>query len=138
MVSPPSSSRSGAPLPLISRMNAPALPNRLDRFFVHFARQFPWGCLGLLIFPVLGRAIFASIAFALRQLTDTVLSLHGPARDASQALAGPFMLFAALVGARFFCDAATWFCSYHTRSPMLIRMKEEVFAYAQRLSPAYF
>ena len=119
-------------------MNAPALPNRLDRFFLHFARQFPWGCLGLLIFPVLGRAIFASIAFATRQLTDTVLSLHGPAHEAGQALAGPFVLFAALVAARFFCDAAMWFCSYHTRSPMLIRIKEEVFAYAQRLSPAYF
>ena len=42
------------------------------------------------------------------------------------------------MAARFVCDAATWFCSYHTRSPMLIRIKEEVFAYAQRLSPAYF
>jgi ATP-binding cassette, subfamily B, bacterial len=119
-------------------MNAPALPNRLNRFFLHFARQFRWGCLGLLAFPVLGRAIFASIAFATKQLTDTVLGLHGPLRDAGPALSGPFMLFAALVASRFFCDAAMWFCSYHTRSPMLIRIKEEVFAYAQRLSPAYF
>jgi ATP-binding cassette, subfamily B, bacterial len=119
-------------------MNAPALPNRLRRFFLHFARQFPWGCLGLLAFPVLGRAVFASIAFATRQLTDTVLGLHGPVHEVDRALAGPFILFAALVGARFLCDAAMWFCSYHTRSPMLIRIKEEVFAYAQRLSPAYF
>jgi ATP-binding cassette, subfamily B, bacterial len=119
-------------------MNAPALPNRLSRFFLYFVRQFRWGCLGLLVFPVLGRAVFASIAFATRQLTDTVLNLHGPLRDAAPALTGPFLLFAALVAARFFCDAATWFCSYHTRSPMLIRIKEEVFAYAQRLSPAYF
>src|SRR6185312_4794887 len=89
-------------------------------------------------FPVLGRAIFASIAFATKQLTDTVLSLHGPVHDAGRALTKPFVLFAALVAARFFCDAAMWFCSYHTRSPMLIRIKEEVFAYAQRLSPAYF
>ena len=119
-------------------MNAPALPNRLNRFFLYFGRQFPWGCLGLLVFPVLGRAVFASIALATRQLTDTVLNLHGPVHDAGRALTGPFALFAGLVVARFVCDAATWFCSYHTRSPMLIRIKEEVFAYAQRLSPAYF
>jgi ATP-binding cassette subfamily B protein len=119
-------------------MNAPALPNRLNRFFLHFARQFLWGCLGLLTFPVLGRAIFASIAFATRQLTDAVLGPHGPVHEAGRALAGPFTLFAALVAARFLCDASMWFCSYHTRSPMLIRIKEEVFAYAQRLSPAYF
>src|ERR1700691_6152634 len=119
-------------------MNAPALPNRLSRFFLYFARQFRWGCLGLLVFPVLGLGVFASIAFATKQLTDTVLNLHGPLRDAGPALRAPFALFAALVAARFVCDAATWFCSYHTRSPMLIRIKEEVFAYAQRLSPAYF
>src|SRR5581483_6317553 len=119
-------------------MNAPALPNRLDRFFLHFARQFLWGCLGLLVFPVLGRAIFASIAFATKRLTDTVLGLHGPVHEAGRALTAPFLLFAGLVAARFFCDAAMWFCSYNTRSPMLIRVKEEVFAYAQRLSPAYF
>ncbi|MGA8094402.1 MAG: ABC transporter ATP-binding protein [Steroidobacteraceae bacterium] len=119
-------------------MNAPALPNRLTGFFLYFARQFRWGCLGLLVFPVLGRGVFASIALATRQLTDTVLNLHGSLHDAGRALTGPFVLFAALVAARFLCDAATWFCSYHTRSPMLIRIKEEVFAYAQRLSPAYF
>jgi ATP-binding cassette, subfamily B, bacterial len=119
-------------------MNAPALPNRLNRFFLHFARQFLWGCLGLLTFPVLGRAIFASIAFATKQLTDAVLGLHGPVHEAGRALTKPFTLFAALVAARFLCDASMWFCSYHTRSPMLIRIKEEVFAYAQRLSPAYF
>src|SRR6185437_16531344 len=119
-------------------MNAPPLPNRLSRFFLYFARQFRWGCLGLLLFLVLGRAIFASIWFATKQLTDTVLNLHGPVQDAGRALAGPFTLFAVLVAARFFCDGAMWFCSYHTRSPMLIRIKEEVFAYAQRLSPAYF
>jgi ATP-binding cassette, subfamily B, bacterial len=119
-------------------MNAPALPNRLHRFFLHFARQFRWGCLGLLAFPVLGRAIFAAIAFATRQLTDAVLALHGPAATAGRALTAPFIFFAALVASRFVCDASMWFCSYHTRSPMLIRIKEEVFAYAQRLSPAYF
>ncbi len=119
-------------------MNAPALPNRLDRFFLYFARQFLWGCLGLLLFPAVGRAIFASIWYATKQLTDTVLSLHGPMQHADRALTGPFTLFAVLVAARFFCDGAMWFCSYHTRSPMLIRIKEEVFAYAQRLSPAYF
>src|SRR6185312_5936758 len=45
---------------------------------------------------------------------------------------------AVLVVARFGLDAAMWFSSYHTRSPMLVRIKEDVFAYAQRLSPAYF
>jgi ABC-type multidrug transport system fused ATPase/permease subunit len=119
-------------------MNAPALPNRLSRFFLYFARQFPWGCAGLLVFPVLGRGVFASIALATKQLIDTALNLHGPLSEAGPALTRPFVLFAALVAARFVCDAATWFCSYHTRSPMLIRIKEEVFAYAQRLSPAYF
>jgi ABC-type multidrug transport system fused ATPase/permease subunit len=119
-------------------MNAPPLPNRLSRFFLYFARQFRWGSLGLLVFPVLGRGVFASIALATKQLIDTVLNLHGPLSEAGPALRGPFVLFAALVAARFVCDAATWFCSYHTRSPMLVRIKEEVFAYAQRLSPAYF
>jgi ATP-binding cassette subfamily B protein len=119
-------------------MHAPALPNRLNRFFLHFARQFPWGSLGLLLFPVLGRGVFASIAYATKRLTDTVLGLHGPIQDARHALAAPFALFAALVAARFVCDGATWVCSYHTRSPMLVRIKEEVFAYAERLSPAYF
>jgi ATP-binding cassette, subfamily B, bacterial len=119
-------------------MSAPALPNRLLRFSLHFYRQFLWGCLGLTLFPVLGRAVFASIAYATKRLTDTVLALHGPIIDARRTLEAPFLLFAALVAARFVLDAAMWFCSYHTRSPMLVRIKEEVFAHAQRLSPAYF
>ncbi len=116
----------------------PALPDRLLPFAFHFFRQFIWGCLGLLLFPVLGRAVFASIAYATKRLTDTVLALHNPAAEASHALTAPFRLFAVLVMARFALDGAMWFCSYHTRSSMLVRMKEEVFAYAQRLSPAYF
>ncbi|HEY2591709.1 MAG TPA: ABC transporter ATP-binding protein, partial [Steroidobacteraceae bacterium] len=119
-------------------MTAPALPDRLLRFSLHFYRQFLWGCLGLVLFPVLGRAVFASIAYATKRLTDTVLALHGPVIDARRSLEGPFLLFAGLVGARFVIDAAVWFCSYHTRSPMVVRIKEEVFAHAQRLSPAYF
>ena len=115
----------------------PDLPNRLLPFSFHFFRQFVWGCLGLLLFPVLGRAVFASIAYSTKRLTDTVLGMHNAATE-SAALVGPFTLFAALVVARFVFDAAMWFSSYHTRSPMLVRMKEEVFAYAQRLSPAYF
>src|ERR1700721_716271 len=63
--------------------------------------------------------------------------MHDPAAEAS-ALLGPFMLFVALVVARFVMDGGMWFSSYHTRSPMLVRIKEEVFAYAQRLSSAYF
>ncbi len=117
-------------------MNAPALPNRLLPFSFHFYRQFAWGCLGLVVFPVLGRAVFASVAYATKRLTDTVLGLHD-AKDA-HALAGPFALFVGLILARFAVDAAAWFCSYETRSPMLVRIKEEVFAYAQRLSSAYF
>ena len=119
-------------------MNAPTLPNRLFPFSLHFYRQFLWGCLGLTLFPVLGRAVFASIAYATKRLTDTALALHGPLLDARRSLEGPFLLFAALVAGRFVLDAAVWFCSYHTRSPMVVRIKEEVFAYAQRLSPAYF
>ncbi len=128
-------------------MNVPALPNRLFAFSLHFYRQFFWGCLGLAVFPVLGRAVFASIAYATKRLTDAVLTLHGPVAtaqralppaEARHALLGPFLLFAGLVAARFLLDAAMWFCSYHTRSPLLVRIKEEVFAYAQRLSPAYF
>jgi ABC-type multidrug transport system fused ATPase/permease subunit len=116
----------------------PTLPNRLLPFSMHFYRQFLWGCLGLLLFPVLGRAVFASIAYATKRITDTVLAMHDPAAEAGHTLTAPFILFAILVAARFALDAAMWFCSYHTRSPMLVRMKEEVFAYAQRLSPAYF
>ena len=117
-------------------MNAPALPNRLLPFSLHFYRQFAWGCLGLIVFPVMGRAVFASVAYATKRLTDTVLGLHD-AKDA-HALAGPFTLFVCLILARFAVDAAAWFCSYQTRSPMLVRIKEEVFGYAQRLSSAYF
>jgi ATP-binding cassette, subfamily B, bacterial len=120
------------------RDQRPALPNRLLPFAFHFFRQFTWGCVGLLVFPILGRAVFASIAYATKRITDTVLGMHHPAAPAGHALVAPFTLFAALVIARFALDACMWFCSYHTRSPMLVRMKEEVFAYAQRLSPAYF
>jgi ATP-binding cassette, subfamily B, bacterial len=118
-------------------MNAQILPNRLLPFTFHFFRQFLWGCLGLLVFPVLGRAIFASIAYATKRLTDTVLAMHNPAAEAGK-LVKPFTLFVVLVVARFVMDGAMWFSSYHTRSPMLVRIKEEVFAYAQRLSSAYF
>jgi ATP-binding cassette subfamily B protein len=118
-------------------MNAANLPNRLLPFTLHFFRQFFWGCLGLLVFPVLGRAVFASIAYATKRLTDTVLAMHDPAAEAGK-LVEPFTLFVALVVARFAMDGAMWFSSYHTRSPMLVRIKEEVFAYAQRLSSAYF
>src|SRR5580692_6785136 len=118
-------------------MNSSALPNRLLPFALHFFRQFLWGCLGLLVFSVLGRAVFASIAYATKRLTDTVLAMHNPAAEAG-TLRGPFMLFVFLVVARFVMDSGMWLSSYHTRSPMLVRIKEEVFAYAQRLSSAYF
>src|SRR5690242_5473755 len=111
----------------------PALPNRLLPFSFHFFRQFLWGCLGLLLFPVLGRAVFASIAYATKRITDTVLSMRNPAAEAGHALTAPFTLFAVLVVARFVFEGCMWFCSHNTRSPMLVRMKEEVFAYAQRL-----
>ena len=116
----------------------PALPDRLLPFSFHFFRQFLWGCLGLLLFPVLGRAVFASIAYATKRITDAVLAMHDPAAEAGHVLRTPFTVFALLVVARFVFDAGMWFCSYNTRSPMLVRMKEEVFAYAERLSPAYF
>ena len=120
------------------KTGAPALPNRLLPFSFHFFRQFFWGCMGLLTLPVLGRAVFASIAYATKRLTDTVLAMHDPAAEAGPMLFGPLLLFVALVVGRFALDGAMWFCSYHTRSPMLMRIKEEVFGYAQRLSPAYF
>src|ERR1700721_1779373 len=63
--------------------------------------------------------------------------MHDPAAEASTLL-GPFMLFLALGVARFGMDGGMWLSSYHTRAPMLVRIKEEVFAYAQRLSSAYF
>jgi ABC-type multidrug transport system fused ATPase/permease subunit len=63
--------------------------------------------------------------------------MHDPAAEAGK-LRGPFTLFVVLVVARLGMDSAMWFSSYHTRSPMLVRIKEEVFAYAQRLSSAYF
>src|SRR3569833_822556 len=112
-----------------------ALPDRLLPFSFHFFRQFRWGCLGLLLFPVLGRAVFASIAYSTRWLTDTVLGMHGPVAEAGHALVAPFTLFAGLVVARFVLDGLMWFCYYHKRSPMLVRMKEEVFANAQQHTP---
>ena len=118
-------------------MNPATLPNRLWPLSFHFYRQFFWGCLGLLIFPILSRAAFASIAYATKRLTDTVLSMHDPAAEAGRLVA-PFVLFIALVGSRFAFDAGAWFSSYNARSPMLVRIKEEVFGYAQRLSSSYF
>lgn len=118
-------------------MNAPTLPTRLWPFTLHFYRQFFWSCLGLVIFPVLSRAAFASIAYATKGLTDAVLAM-GNASEELDKLHLPFGLFVGLVVSRFAVDAAAWFCSYHTRSPMLLRIKEEVFAYTQRLSSSYF
>ena len=65
-------------------MNPPTLPNRLWPFSFHFYRQFTWGCLGLVVFPVLSRGIFASIPYAIKRLTDTVLSMHNPAAEAGK------------------------------------------------------
>src|SRR3954466_574712 len=83
-----------------ARMNSPTLPNRLWPFSFHFYRQFPWGCLGVIVFPVLSRGAFASIAYATKRLTDTVLSMHNPAAESHQLLA-PFGWFVGLVVARF-------------------------------------
>jgi len=113
------------------------LPNRLWPFSLHFYRQFSWGCLGLIIFPILSRGAFASIAYATKRLTDTVLSMHDPVAEAGK-LVMPFTLFVGLVASRFAMDAGAWFSSYRTRSPMLQRIKEEVFGYTQRLSSSYF
>jgi ATP-binding cassette, subfamily B, bacterial len=117
---------------------APALPNRLIPFALYFIRQFRWGVLGLLLFPICSRAAMASIPYAIKLLTDTVLSLNGAIKQASSALFWPVVLFISLVSGRFLFDGAVWFSSYKTRAFMLVRIKEEVFAYAQRLSPAYF
>src|SRR5438034_493446 len=118
-------------------MNAPALPNRLLPFCLHFIRQFPLCFAGLLVFPVLGRAVFASIAYAIKRLTDAVLAMQDQAA-ARHTLVGPLTLFAGLLAARFALDGAMWFCSYYTRSPMLVRIKQELFAYVQQLSTDYF
>jgi ATP-binding cassette, subfamily B, bacterial len=118
-------------------MNDLILPNRLWPFSLHFYRQFVRGCVGLLVFPVLSRGAFASIAYATKRLTDTVLAMHHPAAEAHK-LVTPFALFVGLVVARFVADAGAWFNSYNTRSPMLLRIKEEIFAYTQRLSSSYF
>jgi ABC-type multidrug transport system fused ATPase/permease subunit len=119
-------------------MNPPTLPNRLLPFALHFFRQFRVGAAGLLVFPILGRAVVASIAYATKWLTDTVLALHDRSAATLHTLTAPFILFATLVIARLALDSVMWLCSYHTRSAMLARIKQEVFAYAQRLSPAYF
>ena len=118
-------------------MNQLTLPNRLAPFAFHFYRQFPWGGLGLIVFPVLSRGAFASISYATKHLTDAVLSMQHPAHEARSLLL-PFAGFAALVVSRFAIDGCAWFCSYHTRSPMLLRIKQEVFGYTQRLSSSYF
>jgi ATP-binding cassette, subfamily B, bacterial len=118
-------------------MNPPTLPNRLLPFVLHFLRQFRLGAAGLVVFPILGRAVMASIAYATKWLTDSVLALHDRA-SAAHALTAPFVLFASLVVARLALDSLMWLSSYQTRSAMLARIKQEVFAYAQRLSPAYF
>ena len=53
-------------------MSAPNLPNRFVAIRAAFLPTVPLGCLGLLVFPILGRAVFASIAYATKRLTDTV------------------------------------------------------------------
>lgn len=122
----------------IGGTNGPTLPNRLLPFTMHFVRQFRGGALGLLLFSIGGRAVFASIPYAMKLLMDTVLALGGATQAAISALYWPALLFASLVAGRFLFDGGMWLSSYRTRTPMLIRIKEEVFAYAQRLSPAYF
>ena len=89
-------------------MNPATLPNRLWPFSFHFYRQFRWGVLGLVVFPVLSRGVFASIAYATKRLTDTVLAMHDPAQEAGKVLA-PFLCFVGLVVARFVMDAGAWF-----------------------------
>src|SRR5579872_1327940 len=103
-------------------MSVPYLPSRLFPFCVHFVRQFFWGALGLLTFPVLGRAVFALIPFSTKKITDTVLAMHHTAAGASDALASSaghvsagsltnaVVLFVALVSGRFFLDLMVWFC----------------------------
>jgi ATP-binding cassette, subfamily B, bacterial len=118
-------------------MKPSTLPNRLLPLSLHFYRQFFWGCLGLTVFPVLSRAAFASIAYLTKRLTDTVLAMHDPVAEAGKLVA-PFTIFVVLVVSRFAMDAGAWLSSYHARMPMVVRIKEEVFAYAQRLSSAYF
>lgn len=118
-------------------MNSPSLPTRLWPFSFHFYRQFPWGCLGLLVFPMLSRGAFASIAYATKYLTDTVLAMRDPLTEANK-VSVPFAAFVGLVVSRFAIDAGAWFSSYNTRSPMLLRIKEEIFAYTQRLASSYF
>src|SRR5262245_22249439 len=118
-------------------MNPPTLPTRLLPFSMHFYRQFFWGCLGLMLFPILSRAVFASIAYSTKWLTDTVLAMQNPLAELDK-LKGPFTFFVVLVVSRFAIDGGAWFSSYRTRAPMLVRIKEEVFAYAQRLSSSYF
>lgn len=118
-------------------MKSTSLPTRLWPFSFHFYRQFPWGCLGLVVFPVLSRGAFASIAYATKHLTDTVLAMRDPIAESNQVVV-PFTAFVALVVSRFAIDAGAWFSSYNTRSPMLLRIKEEVFAYTQRLASSYF
>src|SRR5882724_2030746 len=98
-------------------MTPPTLLNRLWLFSFHFYRQFRWGVLGLVVFPVLSRGVLASIAYATKRLTDTVLAMQDPAHEAGKAV-GPFAFFVGLVVARFVMDAGAWFSSYHTRSPM--------------------
>src|SRR5438874_13197412 len=100
------------------KTGAPALPNRLLPFSFHFFRQFCWGCMGLLTLPVLGRAVFASIAYATKRLTDTVLAMHDPAAEAGAVLFGPLRLFVPLGLGRFALDRGVACCSSHTRSPM--------------------
>jgi hypothetical protein len=102
-------------------MNPATLPNRLLPFSLHFYRQFLWGCLGLLIFPILSRAAFASIAYATKRLTDAVLAMHTPAAEAGKLLA-PFALFVALVVAA--SQSTPAWLARHPR-PMLVRIKEE-------------
>jgi ABC-type multidrug transport system fused ATPase/permease subunit len=89
------------------------------------------------VFPVLSRGVFASIAYAIKGLTDGVLAMHEPAHEAGKVLPA-FAFFVGLVLARFAMDAGAWFSSYNTRSPMLRSIKQEVFAYTQRLSSSYF
>ncbi len=89
--------------------------------------------------PVLSRGAFASIAYATPLAPDRHGAGHARTLAAEAGkLVTPLPWFVCLGGRRFVVDAGAWFSSYNTRSPMLLRIKEEVFAYTQRLSSSYF
>ncbi len=123
-----------------SRTNpvATILPAKLSHLLWLFARAYPYGTAALFALPLASRAVFASIAYATKQITDAVLAVKDGTAANTGAIYDALLLFALVIGASIIIDWLTWTFSYFTRTPMLAAFRKTAFAFVQRHPVPYF